>query len=505
MRLFSRSHSTFSQARKKHRRLLVFLLALPICAALPAILFQYFLYRSNLAMANEKLPLATPIKKTDRVLVVSPHCDDETLGAGGAIAAARKIGAQVQVVFMTNGDGSRSTQLVYETRALSRAGSTPSTGDSDNLFQNIAAMRRREAIAACKALGVAEKDVIFLGYPDGGTRTMWEKNWTNKNAYFSPYTKTSHSPYDFSKTKNAPYSGAQATHDLEKIMRDFAPTVVITTHPADTHPDHWAAFAYASAALERLRLDANSKTRTAARRAHISTFLVHHGFWPTPHGYKPNAVLAPPASLEKCGTMWQSEPLSQDAQNAKKSALEKYTSQLVWTPKYLRSFLRRNELFGQVPIATIQRSENGTQQLIKDSPSDSSWRDRWPAADIKKIDCHATPGVLQFQTYLAGAASARVHYQFSIHAISARGITAWTIDVRRDGGKMRATLQSNGDNRDSSKIPLNGELTPTGFSLDMPRPKLGVLPAPATLLVSASTLVGSARLDQSPTGILRLE
>jgi LmbE family N-acetylglucosaminyl deacetylase len=372
MSLFQRPHSTVLPAPKKRHRLWTFLIALPACAAVPAMLFQYFLYRDNLAVANEKLPVTAPLKKTDRVLIVSPHCDDETLGAGGAMAQARKTGARVQVVFITNGDGSRSTQLVAEARALRRDvsfqkllarqdGSTSTARAPRNLFQNIAAMRRREALAACQKLGIAQSDVIFLGYPDGGTRAMWEKNWTQNNAYFSPYTKTARSPYDFSKTKNAPYSGVQVARDLEKIMRDFAPTLVLTTHPADTHPDHWAAFAYSSAALERLRLDENKNTRAGAARAKLLTFLVHHGFWPAPHGYKPSAVLAPPASLEKCGTRWQSEPLSRAAQSTKKSALEKYTSQLVWTPQYLRSFLRRNELFGQVPIAVARNSKLKTQ------------------------------------------------------------------------------------------------------------------------------------------------
>jgi LmbE family N-acetylglucosaminyl deacetylase len=538
MRLFQLPSAPVSASPGKRRRLWAFLIALPACAALPAMLFQYFLYRENLAAAHENLPLTAPLHKADRVLIVSPHCDDETLGAGGTIAQARKLGARVQVVFMTNGDGSRSTQLVAEARALRqeanlknllprRVGSTPDNTASDNtapdntapddattkaassknLFQDIAAMRRREAIAACKTLGVAESDVIFLGYPDGGTRAMWEKHWAPKNAYFSPYTKTARSPYSFSKTKNASYSGAQAMRDLENIMRDFAPTVVMTTHPADTHPDHWAAFSYTSAALERLRLDENPKIRAMASRAKTRTFLVHHGFWPVPHGYHPKAVLAPPASLEKCGTRWQSELLSQTAQNAKKSALEKYTSQMVWTPHYLRSFLRRNELFGIVPVATIQNSKFKTQnsKLIEDSPSDSSWRDRWPAADIESVSCQSAPGVLRLQTQLAGAASARVHYQFSVHVITSNEVTAWTIDARRDGETLRATLQKNGDNRESSKIALSGQLAADGFAFDVLRPGPGVLPVPATLLVSASTAVGKTRLDQTPTGILRLQ
>ena len=40
-----------------------------------------------------------------RLLIFAPHCDDETLGTGGLILAARRQGIQVKVVILTNGDG----------------------------------------------------------------------------------------------------------------------------------------------------------------------------------------------------------------------------------------------------------------------------------------------------------------------------------------------------------------------------------------------------------------
>ena len=40
-----------------------------------------------------------------RLLVIAPHPDDETVGAGGAIAMARARGWDVTVVFLTCGDG----------------------------------------------------------------------------------------------------------------------------------------------------------------------------------------------------------------------------------------------------------------------------------------------------------------------------------------------------------------------------------------------------------------
>ena len=45
--------------------------------------------------------------KSDRVLVVAPHPDDETIGMGGTIAKLRSLSIPVRVIFMSNGVTSR--------------------------------------------------------------------------------------------------------------------------------------------------------------------------------------------------------------------------------------------------------------------------------------------------------------------------------------------------------------------------------------------------------------
>jgi LmbE family N-acetylglucosaminyl deacetylase len=79
-------------------------------------------------------------------IVFAPHPDDETLGCGGAIARRRRLGAPVTVAFMT--DGSASHRRFMPAAELK-------------------AMRAREAVAACRILGVDEPSIAFLEFEDG--------------------------------------------------------------------------------------------------------------------------------------------------------------------------------------------------------------------------------------------------------------------------------------------------------------------------------------------------
>jgi LmbE family N-acetylglucosaminyl deacetylase len=78
-------------------------------------------------------------------VVFSPHFDDETLGVGGTILLKGQQGARVHLVFMT--DGSRS-----------HAHAMPG--------EELAALRRNEALNAAALLGVPADRVIFLNYPE---------------------------------------------------------------------------------------------------------------------------------------------------------------------------------------------------------------------------------------------------------------------------------------------------------------------------------------------------
>lgn len=79
-------------------------------------------------------------------IVFSPHPDDETLGCGGTILLKRRAGAELRVVFMTDGSSSHA-HLVGRDR--------------------LRTMRAGEAREATHVLGLSGADVTFLDAPDG--------------------------------------------------------------------------------------------------------------------------------------------------------------------------------------------------------------------------------------------------------------------------------------------------------------------------------------------------
>lgn len=89
----------------------------------------------------------------ENVLVLAPHMDDEVIGCGGTIALHLQRGAQVCVVFMT--DGSAGSGEVGVLRGEERA----------RKERELAELRKAEARAALDTLGV--RDMVCLDAPDG--------------------------------------------------------------------------------------------------------------------------------------------------------------------------------------------------------------------------------------------------------------------------------------------------------------------------------------------------
>jgi len=86
-------------------------------------------------------------------IIFAPHQDDETLGCGGTILLKRMAGAEIKIVFMTDGRTSHSQFIPV-----------------DQLIE----IREQEALAAGAKLGVDRQQITFLRYPDGELGNFYE-------------------------------------------------------------------------------------------------------------------------------------------------------------------------------------------------------------------------------------------------------------------------------------------------------------------------------------------
>ncbi len=122
-----------------------------------------------------------PFKNTKTLLVIAAHPDDEVLGCGGTMARLAAQGAEVHVMFLADGIGSRT--------------GTTDQGEMDE--------RESAARAACQILGAHAP--LFGDFPDN------EMDTTSR----------------LSVTKN-----------IETIIDQLAPDTILTHHAGDVNIDH---------------------------------------------------------------------------------------------------------------------------------------------------------------------------------------------------------------------------------------------------------------------------
>lgn len=290
------------------------------------------LFASNRAMGSALEVLPDP-ESGERYLIVVAHADDEVAAAGGLIQRAVGSGAEVWVVFGTNGDANRLAAAKVGRRLLPRPADFIAEGEA----------RQREAQLVLAHLGVPQDRIIFLGYPDQGLMAMAVDRREAGRPFTSPYTRVSASPYRLAFRPGASYTGADLLQDLETVLTAVRPDVVLTHHEADRHRDHRALNLMMRQAIQSL------EQRGVLVRPRMYAFLVHAWDYPRPLRYAPGDPLLPPKSLRERGR-WLRFDLTTDELAVKEEAMRAYRSQL--DSPYLRlllmSFLRQNELFAVV-------------------------------------------------------------------------------------------------------------------------------------------------------------
>ncbi len=153
------------------------------------------------------------ITAQDRVLILAPHPDDESLSSGGLIQASLAAGAAVRVLLFTDGDNNPWPQRWIEKRWFIGASERARWG----------ARRRAEAQQALRSLGVADEQVHFLGLPDTGLTDLLIR------------------------------ADSELLQALVDELREFRPTRLVIPGLQDRHPDHSAAHVLTRFAMQLTR------------------------------------------------------------------------------------------------------------------------------------------------------------------------------------------------------------------------------------------------------------
>lgn len=296
--------------------------------------FKIFIFAAILSCLTahvqaQTLP-AVELSANDRVLILAPHPDDEVLGCAGIIQKAVSKGLPVRIAFFTYGDNNEWAFAVYRKHPVFMP----------KAVRKMGLIRHDEAIAAAKELGLSPGDLVFLGYPDFGTFDIWSKHWGSVRPYKSMLTEVNNVPYPNALRPGAPYKGEEILKDLEAVLKEFKPTKIFISHPADHNGDHRSLYLFTTVALWNMEKELKPV---------ICPYLIHAVNWPKPRGYYPDEMLSPPAFLEN-QVSWDEYILNKDELLGKDRAIKAHHSEYISSEEYLLSFIRHNELFGNLPL-----------------------------------------------------------------------------------------------------------------------------------------------------------
>ena len=249
-----------------------------------------------------------------------------TLCCGGLIQQARQAGATIYVAWITAGDGfefdAMLTQHVIDP--------TPQN------MQRLGDTRAVEAQAAAQVLGIPAAHTFMLGYPDGGLFHLVTTNYDD--LYTAPPTQTNRVYVRGARSPGHAFTGGKLEADIGQVLDAVKPDLVLAPATQDFHPDHHTL----SYMALRLLSGRGQEDR-------LRYWVVHGGLeWPIPkglHGHLP--LMMPPLATH---LPWLRVDLSPERERVKLQTINTYRTQTKVMSRFLRSYVRQNELLSPEPL-----------------------------------------------------------------------------------------------------------------------------------------------------------
>ena len=318
------------------------LIALLLCSSFPA---------------HAAPPRPLEVGRGERLLVIAPHPDDETIAAGGLIQRVRALGGEVRIVLVTAGDGFIEA-VAHE---------TGSPQPRPAAFVAYGELRLREARAVVRALAPDHVRLEILGFPDGGLDGLLEAHWWRSQPERSRFTGATDPPYAQALEPDVPYDGDDLRRELERIIAETRPTIVVLPDPLDRHPDHRASGLFTLLAVRDW-----AEKRPKHDWPQLLAYLVHWPGWPP--GWDaalpichPDQGLDLPKTFKRHGRRVVL-PLTAAEAATKQAAMQRYVTQQEAMGSVLAGFVRCTEPFTELDVKETERVAELIEKGIGKAP-----------------------------------------------------------------------------------------------------------------------------------------
>ena len=286
-----------------------------LVVSLSLLFFSTFTHTNS--SSPTKYPQGLNITSSDRILIVAPHPDDETIATAGVIRYCVENSIPVYVVVVTDGGSGQ-----------------------------LGVTRYHESLNATGILGLSSDNITFFDYTQG-LDSLFNENWDRSINNYGNHTQDV-----FAYHQNASYDGVSLEKNMESVITDFQPTIIIYPDPNDSNPDHWGTSSFVEYATNKLNYSGQ-----------MYTYLVHvSSVWPFPRGYFPDTYLLPPSFLEN-QNKWVVFSVNYADESIDLSAINSYKSQISSDPTYLQSFIRKNELFIPNQQITVMKNNESMDYI----------------------------------------------------------------------------------------------------------------------------------------------
>ena len=302
-------------------------------------------------LAAVPLTQTLDIGHNERLLILAPHPDDETLGAGGVARRVLEQGGSVRSVVITAGDAYvGAIQDYLHKRRLTSA---------DYLFYG--EKRLEESRMAAKVLAKGYfLHLDLLGFSDGSIYDMLVKHWQRQNPDRSEFTGENHVPYREAEDRGTAQDGQDLRNELLAILQDSKPTLIAFPDVMENDSDHAGLGMFTLLAVHDWLETRNGQHFYPK----LLAYLIH---WQ--HGWPPGSdadtafdwsdqPLYLPEDLPLRGHIRSCLMLTKSEEGLKREALAQYATQQQAMAPFLAAFVHTTECFTQLKSADSHGIEN---------------------------------------------------------------------------------------------------------------------------------------------------